>query len=393
MAGFGRGRDISPVFYDPRIFYNLNTYFQFFTEPIKGNRHNRWIGPLDSISKLTNRLVLKSKSYLPFLLRALWETCRFKPHVVISIGPDLVAVIGILISKLIFHRPFILFLGGDPIAVRQEWIDTINKTKILTKYKHILLAYINSHYVYKTCYHFMVNSYYLRSRLLISYNHFKNKHISVVPQAMTMMIRSKKKVPQNWHKFIRMLTVTNLAYQAKYEGVLELVDFLCRYVEHMNLNTKFYFSICAGGHYHLHLRKKLQEVTSKQNRLCISYSGFIDNLESIYKNSHIFLYCSNHDSLPRVLLEAQAHGLPTLVNDFDPFREVVTHGYNGLIYRTGDFEDFKEKLDTLITKPDLYYSLSKNALENLEKHYSVNAIGKRLRKVLLAVARHERYSR
>jgi len=210
---------------------------------------------------------------------------------------------------------------------------------------------------------------------------------------MTIISGQKPKLVANKHKYIRILTVTNLTYRSKYEGAVELVEFLCKYIEETSLDKKFYFTICAGGYYRLHLRKKLEMITIKQNRLCIRYLGFVHDLEFIYKRAHIFLYCSNYDSLPRVLVEAQAHGLPTLVNDFEPFREFIIHGYNGLLYKTGDFEDFKEKLDALIADFDLGYSLSKNALENLKRNYCVKAIGKKLESVLVTVSMRKRQSR
>jgi glycosyltransferase involved in cell wall biosynthesis len=99
----------------------------------------------------------------------------------------------------------------------------------------------------------------------------------------------------------------------------------------------------------------------------------------------LFLYASNLDSLPRVLLEAQAVGLPTIVNDFEAFREVVIHGHNGLLYKSGDFEDFRQKLDMLVTDPDLRYSLGQNALSHLKRNYSVEAVGNRLKEALQRV--------
>ena len=59
-------------------------------------------------------------------------------------------------------------------------------------------------------------------------------------------------------------------------------------------------------------------------------------------------------------------------------REIVRNGYNGLLYKSGDFDDFREKLHMLITDPHLRHSLGKHSLENLKCNYSFRAIGAKL---------------
>jgi poly(glycerol-phosphate) alpha-glucosyltransferase len=126
-------------------------------------------------------------------------------------------------------------------------------------------------------------------------------------------------------------------------------------------------------------------IGGKQNKLSICYHGFVENLESMYEKAHIFLYSSNLDSLPRALLQAQTHGLPVLVNDFEAFQELIVHGYNGFLYKTGCFADFKKKLNVLVNDPHLAYSLGKKAIENLRSNYSDQVVGKKLEGVLLNV--------
>ena len=344
----------------------------------KGNRHNRWIGPLKAVSGITGKSILKSRLYIPFFFRAFWETYRFKPHIIMSIGPDLLGIISILINKLISHRAVIVSLGGDPITVRLDLLATMSKRQIANRYKQKLLCYLNLHFVFKNCRYFMVNSHYLRNQLLRNYHHFKNKDIYVIPQPMPVITASRPKVKWNDNTYIRLLTVTNLAYRAKYYGVLELVDFLQKYAGQDKLNYRLVFDIYGGGNLENHLRKKLEPKAGIGDKLSIRFHGFVEHLQSIYKIAHVFLYSSNIDSLPRVLLEAQAAGLPILVNDFEPFREIVRNGYNGLLYKSGDFDDFQAKLHILVTNPRLRHSLGKHSLENLKSNYSFNAIGAKL---------------
>jgi glycosyltransferase involved in cell wall biosynthesis len=204
-----------------------------------------------------------------------------------------------------------------------------------------------------------------------------NKNIFVIPQPMIMIAASARNV-RSKNSCIRLLTVTNLAYRAKYYGVLELIDFLQKYAKQTSLDYRIVFQICGEGNFENHLKKKLAVMTTNQGTLSVRYLGFVENLKAIYEMAHLFLYSSNLDSLPRVLLEAQASGLPILANDFDPFQEVVRNNYNGLLYKSGDFHDFREKLHLLITNPDLRNFFGKNSLENLKTNHSIEAIGAKL---------------
>lgn len=350
----------------------------------KGNRHARWMAPIERISAVTTKLTLKSTSYISFFFRALWETYRFKPHVIMSLGPDLLGAISIILNKLISRQAVILSLGGDPITVRLDLLSAMDKRQIARRCKQKLLCYLNRQYVFKNCYHFMVNSHYLRNRLLNDYPDFVNKNIFVVPQPMIMIAASARFV-RSKNSCIRLLTVTNLAYRAKYYGVLELIDFLQKYARQTSLDYRIVFQICGEGNFENHLKKKLAVMTTNQSTLSVRYLGFVENLRPIYERAHLFLYSSNLDSLPRVLLEAQAAGLPILVNDFEPFREVVRNGYNGLLYRNGDFDDFQAKLHMLVTNPHLRHSLGKHSLENLKRNYSFHAIGAKLERSFFKV--------
>ena len=95
-------------------------------------RHNRWIGPLGTISSVSTKLVLKSKSYVSFIFRVLWTSYRFRPDIIISMGADLIGFISILTSKLL-HRPMILSSGGDSVFVSQFLTSTPNKKKAFFK--------------------------------------------------------------------------------------------------------------------------------------------------------------------------------------------------------------------------------------------------------------------
>jgi len=78
-----------------------------------------------------------------------------------------------------------------------------------------------------------------------------------------------------------------------------------------------------------------------------------------------------------VLLMAMSNGLPVLVSDIDPMKEIIEHMKNGLIFKSENELDLAKKIDLFFG--DLcenYNLLSSNAFDTIKDHYSWEKIGK-----------------
>jgi glycosyltransferase involved in cell wall biosynthesis len=51
-----------------------------------------------------------------------------------------------------------------------------------------------------------------------------------------------------------------------------------------------------------------------------------------------------YEALPLSVLGTLATGTPTIISDLPPFRELITEGYNGLHFETGNGEDLANKI-------------------------------------------------
>ena len=90
------------------------------------------------------------------------------------------------------------------------------------------------------------------------------------------------------------------------------------------------------------------------------------------------------------MLEAQAHGLPILVSDYQPFQEFLSDHWNALFYRSGDFEDFCLKLHELMTNSNLRTRLSANGIRNIRENYSAERIAVELERVIREISHYPR---
>lgn len=70
------------------------------------------------------------------------------------------------------------------------------------------------------------------------------------------------------------------------------------------------------------------------------------------------------------LLEYMAAALPVLYPALGQIKEAVTDGYNGLLYRWDSLEEFRDKLQLLLSNSDLRHRLGTNARKTIETGWS-----------------------
>lgn len=71
-----------------------------------------------------------------------------------------------------------------------------------------------------------------------------------------------------------------------------------------------------------------------------------------------------------VLLMAMSYGLPVVVSDLLPFREIVQHKINGLVFKKGDVGDLSEKIMEALLKTEETESRAKRAHDDMKTNHS-----------------------
>lgn len=85
-----------------------------------------------------------------------------------------------------------------------------------------------------------------------------------------------------------------------------------------------------------------------------------------YAAADVFVLCSRHESYPRVVLEAMAHGLPIVATPVDGVREQIRAGVDGLFYPPGDDAALAAHLAILAADSDSRARLGTAARARLE---------------------------
>lgn len=121
----------------------------------------------------------------------------------------------------------------------------------------------------------------------------------------------------------RLLTVTNLGYEAKFEGVKVVLEALRDvFPNYPDLE----FLIAGGGEYEGALRSYVDDYEFGDR---IRVLGFRSDVADVLAGADVFVYVSFLDGYPTTVLEAQAAGLPVVAGDSVGVPEVV--GDAGLV--------------------------------------------------------------
>lgn len=103
----------------------------------------------------------------------------------------------------------------------------------------------------------------------------------------------------------------------------------------------------------------------------VIFTGFTDNPELYLSSFDIAVMPSKGEAFGRTLVESMIQGTTVLASDSGAHSEIISHGFNGYLFRSGDIEDLCQKLLMLINHSDIRDNLSQNASAATLKKYSV----------------------
>ena len=107
--------------------------------------------------------------------------------------------------------------------------------------------------------------------------------------------------------------------------------------------------------------KELKVMAAGDDR--ILFTGFVRGqmLEELYSNAYLYTLPSDLEGMPLSLLEAMSYGNCCLVSDIAECTEVVED--KAMVFRRGDVEDLREKLQTACDREELVQGYKKEAAE------------------------------
>lgn len=107
----------------------------------------------------------------------------------------------------------------------------------------------------------------------------------------------------------------------------------------------------------------------------VEFCGKTNNTYDALMNSKLFLFTSDFEGMPNVLLEAIASGTPVVTTDYSPggAEDLIAENSCGYVAKRGDPDNIVNCVNTLLSNEDELIICSNNAI-NASKNYSPNKI-------------------
>lgn len=291
-------------------------------------------------------------------VRELWRLVRAQPGAAVFTDMNSAFLAVILLFAKLHGAPVLMRLRGDPFAetrgqlafhrAKREWLP-LGRVAVAWLLDRPLFAFVDR---------FVPVSHWIVRRLAIE---DRSDVVRIPVPLEAFATREHRAVPD-----LRLLAVTNFNFPQK---VAALDRFLDDYGDFLSAHGMT-LTIAGAG---IALRD-----FSTRHAGRAEFPGFVREVAALYGRHDVFVHFSDLDAFPYVVLEAQASGLPVIVNRDCGMLEQVEHERTGLIVDLADRAAVETHLRTLWESPETRARLGTAARAHVATTYSLEAIGHEL---------------
>jgi glycosyltransferase involved in cell wall biosynthesis len=171
--------------------------------------------------------------------------------------------------------------------------------------------------------------------------------------------------PRHYHEFpdrIRLLFVGSIESR---KNVAYHIDVLSK------LPTHFELTIAAQNVCQSELGRCQDKIKQLgvENRVSWKFNLTDDDLLTVFKDSHVFLFLSLLEGFGMVNIEAMAHGLPVVLSDIAAHQEITSDGVYGKLAPLGNSDAVASHVLACVQTPDIYNQLSRNSIKRAAQFY------------------------
>lgn len=102
----------------------------------------------------------------------------------------------------------------------------------------------------------------------------------------------------------------------------------------------------------------------------VNFLGRRWDIAQVLSGADIFVLSSFWEGFPRSIIEAMRGGLPVVATDVAGVSEAVIDSVTGLLVKSGDANDLKNKLELLILNPELRHRMGVDSRERYLKYFT-----------------------
>ncbi len=303
----------------------------------------------------------EKRPYLRFL-PVVWGMIRADPRAIVFTDMSSVFLAIILAAAKMHRSPVFLRLRGDPIAETRDQLRFHWHHREWPQFLRSIVSWLLDRPLFAVVDHFVPVSDWVVQRRRIQ------DRASIVRIPIAVADFSPRQHGES--RPLRLLSVTNFNYPQK---VAALGRFLENYGEFLAASD-IRATIAGTGIAWSTFRERYEKSAQ--------FPGFVCDVASLYAEHDVFVHFSDLDAFPYVVLEAQAAGLPVIVNPACGMLEQVEDGVTGFIADLENRAAVENLLLRLRDSTSLRSEFGARARQMVTQRYAPAVIGENLRACL-----------
>lgn len=218
--------------------------------------------------------------------------------------------------------------------------------------------------------HLVVHNEFTKNELLKILGENGPVIINQIPHG-NFSVLAKEKIPQNEAR--KRLSFPVDQPVILFFGMIKPSKGLDVFLEALPLINGSVRSVVAGrmrGH-DFHPYEKIIQRTSMQDKIDLRIR-FIPNDERnlLFSAADVIVLPYRKIYQSGVLLMAMSYGLPVVASNLPAMREIIRDGENGILFRDGQPQELADKINLLLSSPELPEKLKLQAMKDCEEKYN-----------------------
>lgn len=159
---------------------------------------------------------------------------------------------------------------------------------------------------------------------------------------------------------------------------IKCVDLLLKSFSKLSNNYPVKLVIVGPDGGHLITLKRLALHLGIQSRVIFTGPLYNDDLISAYTDSDFIVLPSKYETFPQVVLEAKSTMKPAIVSNILSMKDIVNNNLDGLLFKSGSYQDLTEKIKLMLDNPDQTRSMGLNAYNDVLNNYDIEIISSQM---------------
>lgn len=118
--------------------------------------------------------------------------------------------------------------------------------------------------------------------------------------------------------------------------------------------------------------KHLKMLALDDDRVIFTDYLYGEDIQELYSNALCYISASKLEGLPITVLEAMSYGLPLVISDIPPHKEIMELNHKmGIIFKNNDVDSCKQAIEQILAKsPEKIDEMAENSINVVKEHFN-----------------------